>query len=496
MFVTNRISRRARSAGACRRPLALALALMVSLPPLSWLGPGIQRSHGPFSALAQTPSCTPTRNQIIQDCTFLGGELFEQAAVQSYLTLHGRPASDASLIYQYGLTELRNEIRAYMFELILAYAQTDPSQLDGVQQSALTWLQAKLQAEDAQYWAAANAEYQTWSSGSNSSKCKYELDVDVAAAQGLAYDPTQYCGLNEGDFLSAPPVPTIDYFKAVAWKKTYASLLGASGGPALLNMQQQVSSYAALYALPASVLLAAAAGTTAAANLGAIFPFFGKQASVQIPQSNLVPAKDQTYATENDAPQVANNSTTVGQSSGEAELNANKALQGVDAEEALDTLEGVSGAEVFAVVVFAIETAVQAGMDAVNTQQTLDDLATLPGLASQAASNPPSLTALLSSIDGYTKASTVFTAATLPDFTNPIADPSLITPATSLYVVQQNTAGPWVSFLNSSSQHGSMAYRGGWFVSTDPVNGPTLVGGVDYIDWDGAARIATPVGPF
>src|ERR1700754_5093300 len=92
------------------KPVAAALALMVMLPPLAPLG-GTASSHGPFSVSAQTSGCTPSPNQIIQDCTFLSRAQFEQTAVLGYLAQHGLPSTDAALVYQYGASNLRNTLR-------------------------------------------------------------------------------------------------------------------------------------------------------------------------------------------------------------------------------------------------------------------------------------------------------------------------------------------------------------------------------------------------
>jgi hypothetical protein len=474
------------------------LAVLLSLPSLSFFTSGGFRgtasSQGPFALSAQTSvGCTPSPNQILQTgCQLPVLAQFEQAAVQGYLAQHNLPASNAAQVYQYGGSELRTEIRAYMLDLLLSYASQDLSQLNSQQLSAYSWLQAEVQAEETQYWAAAAKEYNLW----NSNKCTYVLDADVAAQQGLEYDPTQWCYPSLGNYFATPPVPTFDYFTAVAWKKTYGTLLGANAdAPILLNMQQQATNNAALYALPASFTAAAAASAAVAANIQTIQPYIYQTLDSKYLANGLsyTKASAGSYSTANSA---ANSSANVGKAA-EAATEAEEDISA--AADAGDLATGVAAVSVVAVAVFAIETAVEAGIAAVNTQNTLDQIATLPALAAQAAQNPASLATMLTTQDGYTKASTVFVAQTLPDYPNPQSD-AASAPNTGEFEIVQNGNGlpnTALGYLDPSGNSNVVALRGQWFINANPqTQGFQFVGSINYVDWDGNPRFASRVGPY
>jgi hypothetical protein len=156
---------------------------MVALPPFASVGGTGTHSRHPFAAFAQTSGCTPSPNQIIQDCTFITSAQFEQTAVLANLAQHGLPSTDAPLVYQYGGSNLRNAIRGYMMNILWADASADPSQLDDLQTGAIIWLQKKVQAEEVKYWAAAANEYNLW----YKDKCNYPLDPRKARAVELRF---------------------------------------------------------------------------------------------------------------------------------------------------------------------------------------------------------------------------------------------------------------------------------------------------------------------
>jgi hypothetical protein len=379
-----------------------------------------------------------------------------------------------------------------MLDLLLSYASQDPSQLNSVQLSTYSWLQAQVQAEETQYWAAAAKEYNLW----NSNKCTYVLDADVAAQQGLQYDPTQWCYPSLANYFATPPVPTFNYFTAVAWKKTYGTLLGATADASiLLNTQQQATNNAAFYALPASFTAAAALSATVAANIQTIQPYLFKEfdAKYVANQVSIPKASAGSYSSANSA---ANSSANVGRAA-EAATEAEEDLTA--AADAGELATGVSAVSVVAVAVFAIETAIQAGIAAVNTQNTLDQIATLPALAAQAAQNPASLASMLTTQDGYTKASTVFVAQTLPEYPNPQSDAASAPNTRVFYILQNGNGLPNTSlnYLDISGNSNVAAMKGQWFINTTPqTQGFQLVGSINYLDWDGNPRFASRVGPY
>ncbi|MBV8896561.1 MAG: hypothetical protein JO051_08615 [Acidobacteriaceae bacterium] len=464
------------------RPLAVAFALLFALPPLSWLlAPGNDGTEHTslFSAPAQIAThCKSSPNQILQTaCQLPILSQFELTAVQTYLALHSLPVTDAAYIYAYGGSELRNEIRSAMLELFLADASQDPSQLDDVQLNAYDWFQAQVQNEEKQYWAAAAAEYNSW----NANKCAYKLDADVAAAQGLEYDPAQWCYPNLANYFSTPPVPTYNYFLAVAWKNTYGSLLSSSvqNSFLLLNVQRDTTQYAALYALPASFAAGLYLSKTVAIAFENLFPYASEAFKSTVPSGV-------SYGN-----RIAQTAETVEEGLTQQELDQLAADAG-------EFVGDFAPASVVGIVIFAIETAVQAGIDAVNTQQTLDQIATLPAIAAQIAQNPPSLASMLTTQDGFTKASTVWVAQTIPDSPS-TADASSASDGSigAFYNVQTGASSQVLTYLDSSNKQNVAALRGGWFINEPPgANAFQFVGAIDYLDWNGNPRFATRVGPF
>ncbi len=478
----------------CFRPLAVALAILAALPELPHIGSASnEQSAPPFSAFAQNTGCPTSINQIIQTaCNTPVIAQFEQAAVQSYLAIHNIPVTDAPLIYQFGRQEMRDEIRAHMLELILSYAASDFAKLDYTQQNAYYWLQGLVQTEEKLYWAAANTEYQLW----KKSPCLYTLDKDVATAQGLQYDSAQWCNPNITNYFATPPVPTLNYFLAVAWKKTYGSLVSnPTATAALFDTQQQAARYGALYALPLTVATAAALGGTVASNVNSIFPF----AFREVYQSARAGSKLALQFVKSSQTSYV---TAGADASAEAVEAAAEAVPAVEAAEASATaaaagteavgtgvgfITGASVASVVAVAIFAIETAVEAGIAAVNTQNTLDELATLPALAAQAAQTPINLANFLGTSDGYVKTASAFISATLPEFQSTIGAEQMQNGGL-FYLPQSSFPTPTVTYLDSSNHAAYMALRGGFFI-LKPF-------GATNLQPVSSQRFATRVGPY
>src|SRR5215467_12098456 len=117
--------------GPMERAIAFALALLLILPPAAWVSS--PRAGGYFQARAQgisVGSCDFSPNRIIQDICDAGSDMsqFEADGVNDWLALHQMPQSAASVIYQYGRSDLRSEIRTFLFAKLTAIIDKDPSQ--------------------------------------------------------------------------------------------------------------------------------------------------------------------------------------------------------------------------------------------------------------------------------------------------------------------------------------------------------------------------------
>ena len=74
-------------------------------------------------------TCAPSQNRIIQVCD---PDLvqFDSDSVQAYLAAHSMPTTDASTLFQYARTDLRNELRAFEFARLLDIVLRAPVQRD------------------------------------------------------------------------------------------------------------------------------------------------------------------------------------------------------------------------------------------------------------------------------------------------------------------------------------------------------------------------------
>ena len=82
----------------------------------------------PHPGYAQAPvACPPSQNRIIQVCD-PGLAQFDSDSVQAYLTAHSLPATDASTVFQYARTDLRDELRAFEFVRLLDIVLRAPVQ--------------------------------------------------------------------------------------------------------------------------------------------------------------------------------------------------------------------------------------------------------------------------------------------------------------------------------------------------------------------------------
>lgn len=464
------------------KPIAIALAWILALPILPHLG----GKGDPFSASAQIyigPAPSPYPNPIIQkdgpNLIFNVQSTFEIEAVKSWLARHGlQPDTDIKYVYEYGGAELRNELRAYMLNLIAAYANAgQPASMDG---AGYYWLQYYTDQEEQLYWAAAANEYENW----NNNKCNYVLDANVAAQQNISYLGDSWCATGLAGAFSFMPVPSEDYFEAVAWEKTYGVLLGGASANSqstpLFTVQQNVGQLAAEYVVPA--VTAAVTAAAVAANNQTIFSYLPEEveeavdpiAQYRVP---YVPAKLTGYGGQSAVADAAEDTAEI-------------------ASDAADAV-GATAGFVFAVAVAALEIAVQAGIEAVQDQQNLDNIQQLPSKATSAAQNPQPLQTLLGDQTGFTKASVVFTSLTLPDKPSQLDAANFRDEGQSKFWDAENALSTYqVSYKDWSGNAETVQLRGGWLINQAPsASAYQLVGKIYYQDFDGSQRYASRISP-
>ncbi len=205
------------------QPLAILLAVLL-LPVL----PKDTAVPHPFAASAQTSGgglCTNSFGvRIIQTCNLGFGfypyqrnlDQLESDAVQTYLTTHNLPSTDASLVYTYGRADLRNEIRGNIMASLTGII-LKPSGRTPQEQAVYNWVRDLIQQSEIDYYTNSIAEFNKW----KGNPCNYRLDPDVARAYGLSYNGLQACLPQSQVAFGAPLVPVASYFKAVGLKTSY-----------------------------------------------------------------------------------------------------------------------------------------------------------------------------------------------------------------------------------------------------------------------------------
>ena len=417
-------------------------------------------------------SCSPAipANAIVQDC-ILGNTSFESNMVNLYLGAHGLPSSDASVIYQYGGIDLRNQIRSFMFAYIQGVVNETPAQLaaNPNDQAVYTWLENAVKNNEITYYNSAVNEYYKWLDN----PCQYQLNSVIAMGFGISYNGAPYCGASlTGIFVSAQ-APDVSYFKEVGQYTAYDSKITAydgnvpnsavTGAQIMLQTQQQISRWSALIGLGPSIALSAGTAGLVAGNIAAIAPFAN-------------------YAGDFAVAEAAS-----------AELTEESAAIG-------GTIIASDIVGAAAIVAIFVEIGVVAIIDQVQTDQNINAINSLIATNNSIASQTPNLPAMLQDSVGFQKIFETFIAATLPDLpstqgvaTPPIPDPS--DPANDVFHFVDHTFGseviaadfnyttwdpkygyhpygnpPYVDYGNTITAY---SYGDGWFVQTADIPPPT-----------------------
>lgn len=370
---------------------------------------------------------------IIQDCS-LGNTAFESNMINLWLGVHGLPPSDASIVYQYGGIELRNELRGFMFAYIEGVIEEDPSLRSASDQALLSWIQNAVQANEIAYYQAATAEYNNWFE----SPCTFSLNATVAKSLGLSYDGAGYCGSTFQSILSPLPAPDVSYFKEVGQVLGYDSKISAydgtvtnsalTGANIMLTSEQNNSTWASLGALGASIAVAGATGAIVAGNIKNITPYTFRKA---------LNAEDDGEAQTEEAAEDG------------AEEGAEEAEEGIEIGSDVADVAGVVG-----IVLLFVQIGIQAAIDLSQSVQNQNAINDMINYGKTTALQPPNLNSMLQDEVGYQKVYETFLAATLPDITQTQGAPALPpipspTPANDVFYIINHTSNNQASVSNS-----------------------------------------------
>ena len=193
---------------------------------------------GPIIISGGDPNICPDlpSNRIIRNCN-LGRSNFEKTIVNSWLAMRGLPESAAALIYQFGRSDLRDELRSYMTTFIKGAILKEPAQRTADETAVLNWLQEAVRQNEIAFFQAAADEYNRF----NSNSCRFTLDTTIAKALDLTFDNVSYCFPSIGGLFASRPVPNANYFRQVGLKKAYSDKITAfaDGSDRLLETQRR-----------------------------------------------------------------------------------------------------------------------------------------------------------------------------------------------------------------------------------------------------------------
>ena len=465
-----RLTSRGLRRAAIFRPLAVTLAfLLTPLCAPQWferLAPALASVLAPATASAQVIGCRPGGNRLIQNYCVDGVVYFEDLqqlendAVKALLGFHKLPVDDASVVYALGRVDLRNEVRAYMVEILEGVIRKQPGARTPHEQNLHSWLQALVRQNEIGLYTNAVNEYQRW----RTNPCGFTLDPAIASANGLSYDGAPFCASPLNSLFGGPPVPAESYFTAFGMRKSYGAAsetipnFAALVADSSVNVGLIVGSIAAVYTLiaVAAVPAAAAAITAAAAAASAYSLALGGSS---IPVAFVVSAG---------------------------------ATQAVG----LTTL--IAGP--VAIVLIAITIGVTAGLQVFNNETTLNNLNNLSNKLTTALNAPPDLNALVNDTSGlgmHKLVSTV-TSQTVPDAPSSAPLPAH-RPGTDWNFAIDNTTSDTLTWRDWDGQTWSAQTWGGWFVK-QCTSGPScppagsIAGTLRYIDWEGERWSALRLG--
>jgi hypothetical protein len=262
------------------KPLAVALmelvAIMAILPELPVVGSAVAprayaqsdvivintgltlNPYGPLDVNPPDPPvtvigtpCFRTTGQIIQQlCSYVippgsltpfidattpseALKLFESDSVGTYLKTNYMSPDDAPLVYLYGGTEMRGQIRNLMLNRLLKMVGGAPA--NALERSVYDWFKYQMWLFERTTYETAVAERNAW----QSNPCGWRPDPDLTAAYGLNYNPQKFCSNNntlQGLTGDPPIVPSKAYFLGAAQKKVYGKAVeqGDTNGAAAM----------------------------------------------------------------------------------------------------------------------------------------------------------------------------------------------------------------------------------------------------------------------
>ncbi|HEY7389766.1 MAG TPA: dockerin type I domain-containing protein [Bryobacteraceae bacterium] len=442
-------------------------------------------------------NCTPSGSEIFQQysitvsngqitgCTFTAVnpdlQQLESDMVNAWLAFHQLPASDSSIIYQYGRVDLRNQIRAMMFTELERIALKDASTRTPHEQAIYDYFANWIQQLDSALVSAAARDAQSWFND----PCSWRPDPNIAAQTGITYNPIAYCSGSSlvTAFSAGPPVPSTDYFNTAALNHTYGhavtmgtSPLGAlpanlqvqNFGPQAVNSLAQDNQLVLAYGTPIAASLAGAASlatytfieSLSATVAGGTQGFITAATTAASSASRAaVKAMYTQYAPKGQALQ------TVESAAVESEAISEEA-----AAEAISNITFDFAAAPVAVILLAAEIGIEAGIQFFDYNQAVSEVQDLVN-AAKAPTPVPDLASYLNDSTGLYKVQMAFIAQTMPEAPSTQPLPQHRPGTDAVFIIHPPNNAPQVisdtlTYTDIAGTTWNIQTYGGWFVKS------------------------------
>jgi Dockerin type I domain len=152
---------------------------------------------------------------------------FETDSIIQFLAFYqlSNTASDVQFVYQYGRTDLRCQIRAYMEVRLgnILYEQANSITPTQNEQQFATWFTHMVWRHEKNMWQAAVNDFKSW----QANRCTWQIDQSIAKQFNIHYIPCV-------GSVVADTAPTYNYFYLANRTREYDQLLVNLSGPAYL----------------------------------------------------------------------------------------------------------------------------------------------------------------------------------------------------------------------------------------------------------------------
>ena len=478
------------------KPLAILLSIL--LLPVVWPSEGSQAHAQIVSPPVGPPPvdpCAPGGNQVFQNyCDSKGNNFYqdlsqlETDAVTAYLGEHGLPASDASLIYEKGRSDLRSGVRANMLATLKTIIQNPVETRSNCrvddrkcahERGLYAWIEDIVQANEIKMYQEAINNYLSF----RSNPCRFQLNSDIATAMKLSYDGTPFCFAVGTSAIFGVPVPSADYFKAYGLLKSYGAKAEENANFASLVTDTALSAGAiAGIAIAGGVVPAAAAGGVVYASAAAALAAFTEGAALGAPISGA------------GAVGTAGGSWTTF-------ISGSTLASGLGV--------ATTTASIVGIVFTAVAIGIVAGLQTFKDEDTVAQINNFSVDLNNARNNPPDLKAFVADTTGVGlyKVNASLVSYTVKEVASTAALPAH-QPGTDLsFEVTASSGGPatvtdTLTYQDWDGNIWSAKTWGGWFVQTCTDASATvkckqndsITGDLKYVDWTGTKYTASRIG--